>query len=391
MPETQSTARISDEELAEIEHPSPNGRREEEDFNRRAFYQKLKEVQQAVRTLQADTTRHGAESVKPDSTIEQIKPHLLTAGLVLEYDLEELRQDRYLLEKRKSGTAYEEMWHQSTAIVRFHLTDAETGYTVTRRASGSSLNKDGDGVVHSQSQAMKQFLLKTMMATVGQEADLGNRGPDRSQWIEEARELRFQRLDSGDYIRLDTGDVLRLCPDPRNVHGPDWPMIQANPQGTRWLCIREDCGHTEGEKTAEEVEHEQQQEEEKEVRAHDEARTTYEKMAEKFEPWQVDAVAYCLPDVLEKRESWGRKDFEAMCKVLRNPSRVRKCVQKMADDIPADPGLKEILQKKAGEADIGAVERARIQDALQSGYNDALVYWLEELDIDWRELEENGA
>jgi len=139
---------------------------------RRQLYEKIEACQRAIRTVKSDSSRH-APTVTPQGSIEQITPVLTENHLVLEWDLEDLRENRFELEKADhNGVVYTEVWFRTLVVVRFHLTDATTGFTVTRRSAGGSLNKDGDGVVHAQSQAMKQYLMKTFLVRVGKQEDI---------------------------------------------------------------------------------------------------------------------------------------------------------------------------------------------------------------------------
>lgn len=363
---------------------------------RKAFYAKLSRVQRDTNRVGADTTRH-APSISPQKAIEDIGGALTKEGLVLVWDLEDVGAKRVVQERTdsKSGEHYTEVWFYTTVRVAYHLTDVETGFTLTTRSAGTSYNKDGDGTVHAISQATKQYLLRLAMARVVRPNELDNgprpEPPERarenaapnpppakptenggspsqerreSQRIPEAQGVRFRRRQGGvgGWMRKDTGALLPTCPAEHDV-----PMIRIPPDGNRWLCIHAECGEC---LSHEDVEAARQDEKIPELR------DTYDRLIRegRIYDWQEAAVIEADQRLSIGKDKWSFKDWEGVVQAFQNqaPKLIKKSLADMAEDTPAAEERIQYLRHIMQESDLAFAERTECEEAIQSKWHDAV-------------------
>lgn len=332
---------------------------------RAQLFEKLLRVQRKLRRVPADDTRH-APSITPWKLTEEVAPELQAEGLVLVTSVETVQVKAVTKSRTDSrdGQVFEDPWFLTTVTVQFELTDSETGYTLRSRSAGSSYNKDGDGTVHALSQAQKQYLLRLSLARVVHPSELAEEEEEeparRPRRIPEAHGIEFRKRSSGHgWMRKDTGALLQTCPR------HDVPMLRME-GGNRWLCIEAECGETLDQREVED---------EKRAKMIPELRDTYHRLLRENRTydWQEEAIIEASPRLSIGKDKWGFGDWQNVVEAMSDlPRLIRNSLRRLAEETPASDERVRYLRHLLDDADLRFAERTEIEEAIQSGWHDAV-------------------
>ena len=327
---------------------------------------KLRDAQKAVRFVRTDANRH-APSVNPQTAIAELSPYLYEQGLIYEFDLDYVTETPYTMEKSTNkGDRYTEQWWRSLVVVRFHLTDVDTGYSVVRRIAGASVNKDGDGVVHAESQAVKQWLLKTLQVAVGNETGGGDVTPPRRSRRQERSagvlgEHGYEQAGGGWVCRStgESGSPCAKCGGPffegkcRNT--PACTVVP-RPRPTAQPVTKEEKNDT---RMAE-------------------LKSEYVRLLGRVEEWQEEALVVGSSEWPGDLSEWKEEHYQRVIQLFRTkgaPVVMSAASQAMGRKQPAPKDVIDNLRSRA--AGVGPAMQARAEVAIASNWIVAVETMLE--------------
>lgn len=225
--------------------------------------------------------------------------------------------------------------------------------------------------------------------------------------IPEARGVAFRKVgdDEHPWVLASTGEHLPGCPACKN------PMLEVPPGTGRWLCVDMECGtylagdgsdgdppplgseaqvslkraSNEGQEGAQGAEAERKKGEPRKPNA-----AEYEGLKAAWlgwirknhvEDWQVAAFARVVDEVRDNPDQWGYSEYEtALTTARRNPSAFQNCARTLASKEPLGEELVRELKVRLDDVDAPIKLRARVEEAIGSGWHDAGAWMLEELD-----------